>query len=143
RQWVPGWGEHQESDGEACRAAIARMIERWDMMQSGDPLVCLERVRELRTRRLAHNLVDKDPDPVPYYSDLFTLMSQATAFGTDAQFAVLGIASGLQERVEHKREIAEVFWRSVRAGLELKTSDAKAVLTKQPLSGEDADSEEQ
>ena len=139
RQWIPGWKKHQESDAEACRAAIARVIERWDMMQSGDVLVCLDRVRELRTRRLAHNLVDKDPDPLPFYSDLFTLMAQATAIGTDAQFAVLGNASDLQERVEHKREVAEVFWRSVRAGLELESPDAQALLTKQPLSAEDAE----
>ncbi|MBX9934776.1 MAG: hypothetical protein K2Y56_25235 [Methylobacterium sp.] len=139
RQWVPGWKDDRESDAEACRAAIDRMIERWDSMQSGEDFECLDRIRELRTRRLAHNLVDKDPDPLPYYSDLFTLMAQATAIGTDAQFAVLGIPSGLQERVEFKREIAEVFWRSVRAGLELEPLDAQARLTKPPLRAEDAE----
>lgn len=48
--WISGWPDHQCKDAEACRNAIARIVDNWDTMREGDALAPLSRVRELRTR---------------------------------------------------------------------------------------------
>lgn len=116
--WIDGWPDHQCKDAEACRVAIARIVDRWDMMREGNALAPLSRVRDLRTRRLSHNLLDRESDPIPLYSDLFLLMKSAVQIGADLLFAVHGNASGLQDLVDYRRRQADAFWAKVRVGIE-------------------------
>jgi hypothetical protein len=74
----------------ACQAAIDLIITSASELETRKIIEALGRVRDLRNRRLAHMLFDKEPDPLPNYSDLFLLLKLARVIATPAVLAVEG-----------------------------------------------------
>lgn len=77
----------------------------------------LKRLRDFRTKRLAHVLFDDKPDPWPTYGDLHLLLEIAIEAVTAAALAIDGLNTSLDERAALDRANAEGFARCLVEGL--------------------------
>jgi hypothetical protein len=112
---------------EACKAAVALAIKRADELVTGEAAEALGRVRQLRTRRLAHMLFDKEPDPLPRYRDLFLLLKAAQGIGTAAVLAVEGRLTVFKRNEQRARRNGEEFWGRTLRGILAETEDKDAL----------------
>jgi hypothetical protein len=108
-----------EENKADCRAAInAFVVEAAKLSDECDPTHgALKRVREFRNKRLAHSLFDKEPDALPLYSDLDTLLGMAKIAARLAKLAVEGGNTELEEQAARNRENAEGYAACVLDGL--------------------------
>lgn len=101
---------------EACAASIDRALKDYDQLLSSDEgRTALERLRELRTQRLAHSLFDKDPAR-PFYSELFLLADFAGTFVSQTTLAIMGNNHDLANRQEDLGRSADAFWAAALDG---------------------------
>jgi hypothetical protein len=123
--WAPLPRRITLAPAEACQGAIALAIQRAAVLATGETAEALTRVRQLRTRRLAHLLFDKEPDPLPRYADLFALLKTAQHIGTAAVLAVQGKVTVFKENRRISRDDAERFWEQVLKGILATNSDGQ------------------
>lgn len=107
-----GWVELiADENAEACRAALAQALDAFGAgAESAQGLAAQERIRELRTLRLAHNLFDREPDQLPNYGDLFRLADAAREVVEPAWFAITGGRAELPHREAWVQRAAVPFW---------------------------------
>lgn len=113
--------EHRKQGRIDCRKAVDEFLAvagRLDV-EGSDEKAAFERVREFRTRRLAHSLFDKSPDELPRYGDLHLLLGISVEAVTAAALAIDGLNTSLDERAALDRENAEGFARCLVDGLKL------------------------
>lgn len=121
RNWI-AW--LADENAETCVECIDHALSDYDRLVSSDEgRTALERVRELRTQRLAHNLFDKDPAR-PFYSELFMLADFARSFVARTTLAIMGHADDLSDREQHLSRSAEAFWAAALDGSWLPSSAA-------------------
>jgi hypothetical protein len=107
REWVP-WLADENAD--TCAASINEALNDFDRLLASDVgRAALERLRELRTQRLAHSLIDTDPAR-PFYSDLFMLADFARSFVTKITLAIMGGGHDLSVREDDLGKSSEAFW---------------------------------
>jgi AbiU2 len=116
RQWTPQFPDLEPMHVRCCETAIDN-VTGWRLRLGTAGLEALERVRELRNRRLAHSLYDRDPNPVPPYNDLFDLLRHARDIAGAALLAVRGEGANLSEDEAFLREEADRFWAIVLSAL--------------------------
>jgi hypothetical protein len=102
---------------QVCKGAVHLAVGKSSKLMAGDVVEALSRVRQLRTRRLAHMLFDKEPDPLPRYGDLFLLLNLARDIATPAVLAVEGRVTVFDGNEQFARRDAEQFWEKVLQGL--------------------------
>jgi hypothetical protein len=121
RSWV-AW--LADENAETCAASIDDALSDYDRLMSSDEgRKALERLRELRTQRLAHSLIDTDPAR-PFYSDLFMLADFARSFVTRTTSAIMGNSDDLSDREGYLTRSAEAFWAAALDASLLPTSAA-------------------
>ena len=79
-------------DRAHCRTAIDNFLTgaaRLDVAESTEK-GALTRLREFRTRRLAHSLLNREPDNLPRFGDLTLLLGIAKEAVRDASLAIDG-----------------------------------------------------
>lgn len=116
RGWMPRFPGMEASHAEACSKALD-IVTGWRLQLGEAGVAALARVRDLRNRRLAHSLFDRDPEPLPRYQDLFDLLQHAREV-TEAALAVLGEPADLTSDQEVADDHAERFWSIVFAALQ-------------------------
>lgn len=98
--------------GEAsCRKALDAALASFTALQvSAEHKQAYSRIREFRTRRLAHNLFDKAPTELPLFDDLDVLADNARTFVCSAMLAINGYNRDLREQEERKEKMDTEFW---------------------------------
>jgi hypothetical protein len=87
---------------DACRDAIASALEVYKTFEtSSDAQHAQNRLRQFRTRRLAHHLFDKEPDALPQINDVLLLANTAREF---VRYTVLAI-EGKERRLDREQAI--------------------------------------
>ncbi|MBM7043596.1 hypothetical protein [Rhizobium lusitanum] len=115
--------EMAEDDAEenkvGCRAAINAFVAEAAKLknEAEEAHGALTRVREFRNKRLAHSLFDKEPDALPRYSDLDTLLGIAKIAARLSKLAVEGGNTELEEQAKRNRINAEGYVVCVLDGL--------------------------
>lgn len=111
--------EHRSQDRAACQKAISDFLALAERLgvDGSEEKAALGRLRDFRTRRLAHSLFDKAPDEFPRYSDLNLLLGMAIEAATFASMAVEGLDTGLDDQARRYRENAEGYAACVLDGL--------------------------
>ena len=114
---------------QACEDAINFVLKSLGRIQAvGDPLeAALGRIREFRTRSLAHKLFDKQPDKPPKYNDMFDLIDFAIEMVAHARLAVEGHNADFVTRMDFDRENAEHLWKSLLLGIETTIAASETV----------------
>lgn len=111
--------ENREWGRADCRKAIGGFLAVTGRLgvDGSEEYAAFERLREFRTRRLAHSLFDKSPNAPPRYGDLDLLLKVAVEAVTAAALAIEGLNTALDERDALDRENAEGFARCLVDGL--------------------------
>jgi hypothetical protein len=121
RHWSPIIAEERMA---ACRRAVAGFIRTAQLVQADgtEKRRAFIRIREFRTKRLAHHLFDQKPDAPPIYDDLTLLIGVATKA---VKLAALGINDrniDPQRWIKRDREQALQFCRCLIAGVDREAS---------------------
>lgn len=116
RHWTPAAEKEQMA---ACRRAVAGFIRIAQLFQTGGTKEreAFGRIREYRTKRLAHYLFDKQPNVLPFYRDLALLISVATKAVKLAALAVNGNIIDPRMWIDHDRDEAKQFCLTFIAGV--------------------------
>lgn len=111
--------EHRTQDRTDCRKAIDNFATIAGCLGAvgSEEKAAFERIREFRTRRLAHSLFDKSPNELPRYHDLHLLLGIAVEAVTAAALAIGGLNTSLDTRATLDRANAEGFARCLVDGL--------------------------
>lgn len=114
--WFAGVNE------QACVDAIDEALELNRNIYA-DPVgaTAIERVRELRTQRLAHSLYDADPAR-PFYSDLFLLADFARDFVGRVSQAIMAGDRDMSGPELRAMQSAQRFWSGALAGHHLQAA---------------------
>jgi hypothetical protein len=111
RSWHPDLIKGAELGERDCRLAISTALSLYDThAKSTDHQEALVRLRDFRTRRLAHHLFDKPPTDLPRFDDLDLLANCARDFARSAVLAVEGRDRDLGHEEEIKRKMDREFW---------------------------------
>lgn len=115
RHWTPIIAEEQMA---ACRHAVAEFIRAAQSIRAEgtEEREAFVRIRQFRTRRLAHNLIDKPPDALPLYSDLTLLTGLAMKAVKLGALAINGNNIDPQMWIDRDHDGAEKFCRCLVAG---------------------------
>jgi hypothetical protein len=102
RDWTSDLIDGVKLAEDTCRDAIASALEVYKPFQtSSDVRDAQARLRQFRTRRLAHHLFDQEPDALPQINDVFLLADTAREF---VRWTVLAI-EGIDRRLEREAAI--------------------------------------
>lgn len=117
RGWTPGIEEDHQA--AACRQALDRIIAAGEeCADKGSNLgQALRRIRQYRTRRLAHMLFNKEPDELPTYTDVFALIEAAKPVVKDARFAINGTSTKPDWVLAEWRKDAETHYGMLSRGI--------------------------
>ncbi|MFT4131872.1 hypothetical protein [Labrys sp. (in: a-proteobacteria)] len=129
-KWSAPFVQTASTNVQACETAIDFIQKSVGRVQTqGAPLeAALGRIREFRTKRLAHRLFDKDPNALPKYNDMFNLIDLAMEVVTQARLIVEGHRTEFKLRVDYDRGNAEKLWNAMLFGIEaaIVASEAEA-----------------
>jgi hypothetical protein len=116
--------QHRSEERVSCRKAIDEFltIAARLTIDGSKEKVAFERIRELRHRRLAHSLFDKQPEALPKYSDLQILLDVAKEAAERASLAVERLNTDFADLAQHDRENADGYYACVLDGLQRKAS---------------------
>ena len=125
RAWLPEPRYGAQLGANDCQAAMASALEIYDTFAtSSEAQAAKTRVREFRTRRLAHHLFDKEPDALPQINDVFLLADTAREFVRYVGLALEGVSLHLDEQEKIKRRGDFKFWEvALSANLAAQRSD--------------------
>ena len=115
-KWTPQINSMERINIQACLKAINMVIAIADKISGQDADVLL-RIRQFRTKRLAHALFDQTPDNLPTLNDIFCLMNYALDASRNLSLALEGINYDTQESEDLHRADAEEFYSAAAAGL--------------------------
>ncbi len=111
RSWSPQLLDGPKLGEDACRDAIASALDVYKKFEtSSDAQGAQNRLRQFRTRRLAHHLFDKEPDALPQVDDVFLLADTAREFVRCTVLAIEGTERRLDREAEIKRPVDLEFW---------------------------------
>src|SRR5882672_945675 len=103
RSWTPQLNDGERLGEDACRPAIASALDVYKKFEtSSDAQDAQNRLREFRTRRLAHHLFDKEPDALPQVNDVILLANTAREFVRCIVLAIEGTERHLHREAEIK-----------------------------------------
>lgn len=114
REWTP---TSQDEQARRCEDQLMRVAELWKRATENGGAAQIERLRDLRTMRLAHSLFGKEPNAFPAYADLFSLLAIAEPICEAASLCVLGNVIHLEYTTQDARSEATAFWKQVLRGL--------------------------
>jgi hypothetical protein len=111
--------QHQSEERAACSRAIDDflIVAARITVEGSKEKIAFERVWELRNRRLAHSLFDKQPEALPKYSDLQILLDVSKEAAGRASLAVEGLNTDFAELARRDRENADEYYACVLDGL--------------------------
>lgn len=111
--------KRQATNRDAFRTALMAFLAASERLTvDGSPAkAALKRLRDFRTKRLAHRMFDDEPDEWPKYGDFDLLLEIAVEAVTAAALAIDGLNTSLDERAALDRESAEGFARCLVDGL--------------------------
>jgi hypothetical protein len=111
RSWTPQLIDGESLGEDACRLAIASALDVYKKFEtSSDAQNAQNRLREFRTRRLAHHLFDKEPDALPQINDVILLANTAREFVRCTVLAIEGTERHLHREAEIKWPVDFEFW---------------------------------
>jgi hypothetical protein len=111
RSWIPDLIDGAKLGEDACRGAIASALDLYEAFQtSSDAQAAQSRLRDFRTRRLAHGLFDQEPNPLPQVNDVFLLADTAREFVRWTVLAIEGIDRPLEREMAIKWPADFEFW---------------------------------
>jgi hypothetical protein len=111
RSWTPQLNDGAKLGEDACRDAIASALDVYKTFEtSSDAQDAQNRLRQFRTRRLAHHLFDKEPDALPHINDVFLLANTASEFVRCTVLAIEGKERHLDREQAIKWPIDFEFW---------------------------------
>jgi hypothetical protein len=109
---------YRSRDVDACQKAITDFLSlAQSLAKDSEKNAALVRIRQFRTRRLAHFLFDKEPDALPKYADLELLLSIAKEATKNASFAVEGHNVDFDDMAQEDRKNADNYYACVLDGL--------------------------
>jgi hypothetical protein len=111
RSWTPQLTDGAKLGEDACRDAIASALDAYKRFETSiDAQSAQNRLRQFRTRRLAHSLFDQEPDALPQINDVFLLANAAREFVRCAVLAIEGKDRRLDREEAIKWPIDFEFW---------------------------------
>lgn len=119
--------DQRAEDSRDCKNAIAGFLAATSTigLDGSEEREALSRIRQVRDRRLAHSLFDKEPDNLPRYSDLYLLLGLAKNAAKHAALAVEGINTRFDNQAIDDRKNADGYSACVLDGLK-RASDPRS-----------------
>lgn len=111
-----GYGSRFSDD---CQKAITDFLALAQGLEVRDSEenAALVRIRQFRDFRLAHSLIDNEPDALPIYADLELLLSVAKEATKHASFAVEALNVDFDDMAQEDRKNADDYYACVLDGL--------------------------